>query len=71
MRLSFRGFEVYNDDDGGLQMVIALAEADEQRTQRFYNLARTQQPQLSRVDRVESEDYTSPSGHEWQNDHDA
>lgn|GEM_PF-3010324 len=43
-----------------------MAEADEQRTQRFYNLARTQQPHLARVDKVESEDYTGDIMPLWQ-----
>ncbi|VVB71873.1 Uncharacterised protein [uncultured archaeon] len=28
MRLAFRGFEVYNDDEDGQQAVIALIESD-------------------------------------------
>jgi acylphosphatase len=49
MNTALRGFEVYNDEENGLQAVIALAEADEQRIKRFYNLVKTKQPQLAQV----------------------
>jgi acylphosphatase len=66
MKLSLRGFEVYNDDEGELQTVIALAEADEQRIKRLYNLAKTNQPPLAEVYRVESEDYAEDITPLWQ-----
>jgi hydrogenase maturation factor HypF (carbamoyltransferase family) len=66
MNTALRGFEVYNDEENGQQAVIALIEADEQRTKRFYNLVKTQQPQLAQVSEVTSEDYTGDIMPVWQ-----
>jgi acylphosphatase len=66
MNTALRGFEVYNDEENGLQAVIALAEADEQRIKRFYNLVKTKQPQLAQVVEVTSEDYTEDIMPVWQ-----
>jgi acylphosphatase len=66
MNTSLRGFEAYNDEENGLQTVIALIEADEQRTKRFYNLVKTKQPQLAQVSEITSEDYTGDIMPVWQ-----
>jgi acylphosphatase len=66
MRLALRGFEVYNDEENGQQAVIALAEGDEQRVMKFYDLAMTKRPQLARVDSVRSEDYAGDVMPLWQ-----
>jgi hydrogenase maturation factor HypF (carbamoyltransferase family) len=65
IRLALRGFEVYNDEKEGQQAVIALIEGDEQRIAKFYNLARTQQPPLARVDKVESVEYAGDVMPSW------
>ena len=66
MHLALRSFEVYNDDENGQQVIIALVEGDEQRVARFYNSAMTKRPQLARVDSVKSEDYTGDVMSSWQ-----
>jgi hydrogenase maturation factor HypF (carbamoyltransferase family) len=66
MRLALRGFEVYNDEENGVQAVIALAEGDEQRIMRFNNSAMTERPQLAEVDNVKSEEYSGDVMPLWQ-----
>lgn len=66
MSMALRGFEVYNDEEDGQQTVIALAEADDQRIQRFYNTVGTKQPQLAMVGGVTSEEYTGEVMPLWQ-----
>ena len=66
MRLALRGFEVYNDDDDGQQVVIALVEGDEQRIAKFYNSAMKERPQLATVDNVKSEDFADDISPLWQ-----
>ncbi|HSD57111.1 MAG TPA: acylphosphatase [Methanotrichaceae archaeon] len=66
MRLALRGFEVFNDEENGLQAVIALAEGDEQRVMKFYNSTMTKRPQLAIVDNVRSEDYIGDVMPLWQ-----
>jgi acylphosphatase len=66
MRLALCGVEVFNDEENGLQSVIALAEGDEQRVMRFYNIAQTKRPQLARVDNVKSESYAGDVMPLWQ-----
>jgi acylphosphatase len=66
MRLALRGFEVYNDDEEGQQIVIALVEGDEQRTTKFYNSATNERPQLASVDDVLSEDFAGDIMPLWQ-----
>ena len=58
MRMAFRGFEVYNDDEDAGQAVIALVEGDEQRVRKLCNCIMMERPQLSIVDNVKSEDYS-------------
>jgi acylphosphatase len=66
MRLALRGFEVYNDDEEGQQVVIALIEGDEQRIAKFYNPAMKERPQLTTVDNVKSEDFADDITPLWQ-----
>jgi acylphosphatase len=66
MRLALRGFEVYNDEEDGLQTVIALVESDEQRVTRFYNSARTERPRLAKADNVVTDDYVGDVMPLWQ-----
>ena len=66
MRLALRGFEVYNDDEEGQQVVIALIEGDEQRIAKFYNSAMKERPQLATVDNVKSEDFADDITPLWQ-----
>jgi acylphosphatase len=66
MRLALRGFEVYNDDEEGQQVVIALVEGDEQRIAKFYNSAMKERPQLAAVDNVKSEDFADDITPLWQ-----
>ena len=66
MRLALRGFEVYNDDEAGQQVVIALVEGDEQRIAKFYNSAMKERPPLATVDNVKSEDFTDDITPLWQ-----
>jgi acylphosphatase len=61
-----RGFEVYNDEVSEQQAVIALAEADEPRIKRFINAVKTMQPQLAKVSRVTTEEYTGDIMPVWQ-----
>ncbi len=66
MRLALRGFEVFNDEEQGIQAVIALAEGDEQRVMKFYNSAMTKRPSLAIVDNVKFEEYTGDVMPLWQ-----
>jgi len=66
MRLALRGFEVYNDEVNEKQAVIVLAEGDEQRIMRLYNLAMKERPQLAKVDNIKSEEYTGDVTPLWQ-----
>ena len=66
MRMAFRDFEVYNDDEDGGHAVIALVEGDEQRVRKLCNCIMMERPQLSIVDNVKSEDYASDIMPLWQ-----
>jgi len=63
--LALRGFEVYNDDEDGQQVVVALIEGDEQRITKFYNSTKTERPTLARVYNVNSEDYAGDVMPSW------
>jgi hydrogenase maturation factor HypF (carbamoyltransferase family) len=65
IRLALRGFEVYSAEEEGKQAVIALVEGDEPRIAEFCNSARTQQPPLARVDKVESAEYAGDVMPSW------
>jgi acylphosphatase len=66
MRLALKGFEVYNDEENEEQAVTAIAEGDEQRVARLYNLAMKGHPQLAKVDNIKSEEYTGDVMPFWQ-----
>ena len=66
MRLALRGFEVYNDEEDGQQVVVALVESDEQRIKKFYNSAMKERPPLATVDNVKSEDFADDITPLWQ-----
>ena len=66
MRLALRGFEVYNDEEDGRQVVVALVEGDEQRVTKFYNSAKKEQPQLAAVENVKSEEFPGDIMSLWQ-----
>jgi acylphosphatase len=66
MNTALRGFEVYNDEVNGQQVVIALAEADEPRIKRFLNTIKTAQPQLAKASEVTSEEYAEDIMPVWQ-----
>ena len=64
--LGLRGFEVYDDEDDGRQVVVALAEGDEQQIHKFCDSAEKQRPQLAKVDEVRSEEYSGDVMPLWQ-----
>ena len=66
MHLALRSLKSTTIDENGQQVVIALVEGDEQRVAGFYNSARTKRPQLAKVDRVKSENYTGDVMPSWQ-----
>ena len=66
MSLALRGFEVYNDEEDGQQVVVAIAEGDEQRIGKFSSTAKINCPQLAIVDGVKSEDYAGEVMPLWQ-----
>jgi acylphosphatase len=66
MNMALRGFEVYNDEENGQQIVIALIEADEQRIKRFLNAVKTTQPQPAKVSGITSDEYTGDVMPIWQ-----
>ncbi len=66
MNTALRGGEVYNDEENGQQVVIALIEADKQRIKRFLNVVKTTQPQPAKVSGVTSEEYIGDVMPVWQ-----
>lgn len=66
MSLSLKGFEVYNDEEDGRPVVVALVEGDEQRIGKFSSEAKMHYPQLAIVDGVKSEDYAGDVMPLWQ-----
>jgi len=66
MSLALRGFEVYNDEEDGRQVVVALVDGDEQRIAKFSHAAKMQCPKLAIVDGVKSEDYAGDVMPLWQ-----
>ena len=62
MRLALRGFEVYNDGEA----VVALLEGDEQRIEKFCEIAANERPVLARLDRIVNEEYTGEVMPLWQ-----
>jgi len=66
MSLGLRGFEVYNDEEDGGQVVVAIAEGDEQRIGKFSSTAKMNYPQLAIVDGLKSEYYGGEVMPLWQ-----
>jgi acylphosphatase len=66
MSMGLKGFDVYNDEEDGQQMVIALIEADDRRTQRFLSTVNEKRPQLAKVGSIISEDYADEVMPLWQ-----
>ena len=66
MSLALRGFEVYNDEEEGRQVVVALVEGDEPRISKFSKAANMQCPQIAIVDVAKSEDYAGEVMPMWQ-----
>lgn len=66
MSLALRGFEVYNDEEDGRQVVVAMVEGDKQRIGKFSSAANMHSPQLAIVDGVKSEDYAGDVMPLWQ-----
>lgn len=66
IRLALRGFEVYNDEEDGRLVLVALVEGDEQRATKFCDSAKTQRPQLAEVDDIRWEDFSGDVMPLWQ-----
>src|SRR5512135_3674956 len=66
MSMGLKGFDVYNDEEDGQQMVMALIEADDRRTQRFLSTVNEKRPQLAKVSSITSGDYADEVMPLWQ-----
>jgi hydrogenase maturation factor HypF (carbamoyltransferase family) len=66
MSMSLKGFDVYNDEEDGQQMVIALIEADDRRIQRFLGIVNEKRPLLAKVSSIISGDYSDEIMPLWQ-----
>jgi acylphosphatase len=66
MSMGLKGFDVYNDEEDGQQMVIALIEADDRRIQRFLSTVNEKRPSLAKVGSIISEDYADEVMPLWQ-----
>jgi acylphosphatase len=66
MSMGLKGFDVYNDEEDGQQMVIALIEADDRRTQRFLSTVNEKRPSLAKVSNIISGDYSDEVMPLWQ-----
>jgi acylphosphatase len=66
MSMGLKGFDVYNDEEDGQQMVIALIEADDRRTQRFLSTVNEKRPSLAKVGSIISGDYSDEVMPLWQ-----
>ncbi len=66
MSMGLKGFDVYNDEEDGQQVVIALIEADDRRTQRFLSTVNEKRPQLAKVGSITSGDYSDEVMPLWQ-----
>lgn len=66
MSMGLKGFDVYNDEEDGQQMVIALIEADDRRIQRFLSTVNEKRPQLAKVSSITSGDYSDEVMPLWQ-----
>jgi len=66
MSMGLKGFDVYNDEEDGQQMVIALIEADDRRIQRFLGTVNEKRPLLAEVSSITSGDYSDEVMPLWQ-----
>ncbi len=66
MSMGLKGFDVYNDEEDGQQMVIALIEADDRRIQRFLSTVNEKRPSLAKVSSITSVDYSDEVMPLWQ-----
>ncbi len=66
MSMGLKGFDVYNDEEGGQQIVIALIEADERRVKKFLGTVNEKRPQLAKVGSITSMDYAEEVMPLWQ-----
>ena len=63
MRFALRGFEVFNQGDNA---VVVLLESDDERLKEFFKAATLGRPSLALVDNVNSEEYTGDVMPLWQ-----
>ena len=63
MRLALRGFEVFNEGDNA---VVVLLESDDKRVKEFFKRATLERPSIALVDTVNSEEYTGDVMPLWQ-----
>jgi len=66
MSMGLKGFDVYNDEEDGQQIVIALIEADDRRIQKFLSAVNSKRPPLAIVGSIISEDYADDVMPSWQ-----
>ena len=66
MKWSLHGFEVFNDDENGQQVVVVLLEGDDRRINQFFKYVTTQRPPLALVDKVTSSEYAGDVMPMWQ-----
>lgn len=66
MKWSLHGFEVFNDDENGQQVVVVLLEGDDRRINQFFKYATTERPPLALVDKVTSSEYAGDVMPMWQ-----
>jgi acylphosphatase len=66
MKWSLHGFEVFNDDENGQQVVVVLLEGDDRRINQFVKYATTERPPLALVDKVTSSEYAGDVMPMWQ-----
>ncbi len=66
MNMGLKGLDVYNDEEDGQQIVIALIEADDRRIQKFFSAVNAKRPQLAIVGSIISGDYADDVMPLWQ-----
>ncbi|MGA9098076.1 MAG: acylphosphatase [Methanotrichaceae archaeon] len=66
MSMGLKGFDVYNDEEDGQQIVIALIEADDRRTQKFLSTVNAKRSPLAKVGSIISGDYADNVMPLWQ-----
>jgi acylphosphatase len=66
MKWALRGFEVFDDEENGQPVVIALLDGDDRRVKQFFKDATAERPPLAMVDKVTSSEYTGEVMPMWQ-----